>query len=193
MSPKRFLHTLAVEEMTERLGELFECEKIQEMRVAAILHDLTKEYPVEAHLQILETSGACVDKNARMSPKTLHAMTAAAIIPDEFPDFADQTVIGCVRWHTTGHANMTLAEQLVYLADYIDMTRHFPDCVRLRNYFFDAQPENMSRDEKMNHLYRTLLLSYDMTVRSLVDDGAIISADTVIARNEIVAILRSND
>jgi HD superfamily phosphohydrolase YqeK len=88
---------------------------------------------------------------------------------------------------------MTLEEQLVYLADYIDMTRLFPDCVRLRDYFFDAQPQNMSSKEKLRHLYKTLLLSFDMTVRALVDDGSIISADTVIARNEIAAYLRQND
>jgi HD superfamily phosphohydrolase YqeK len=88
---------------------------------------------------------------------------------------------------------MTLEEQLVYLADYIDMTRLFPDCVRLRNYFFDAQPQDMGKNDKMRHLHRTLLLSFDMTVRSLVDDGAIISADTVLARNEIVAYLRENN
>jgi len=126
----------------------------------------------------------------RLAPKTFHAQTAAALVAGKFPEFADETVIGCVRWHTTGHAGMTLEEQLVYLADYIDMTRLFPDCVRLRNYFFDAEPQKMDNDERMLHLYKTLLMSYDMTIRALVDDGAIISADTVIARNEIAATLR---
>lgn len=193
MSQKRFLHTLAVEEMVERLARLFECEKIEELKVAAILHDLTKEYSVDQNMAILQKYGLAVDEYAHLSPKTLHSQTAAALIPDEYPDFADETVISCVRWHTTGHGGMTLEEQLVYLADYIDMTRLFPDCVRLRNYFFDAQPQNMNGNERMRHLYKTLLLSFDMTVRALVDDGSIISVDTVIARNEIAAYLRQND
>ncbi|MBE6693451.1 MAG: HD domain-containing protein [Ruminococcaceae bacterium] len=190
MSQKRFLHTLAVEEMTDRLASLFGCEKREEMCVAAILHDITKECSVDEQLALCEKYGIPDGEHLRLAPKTFHAQTAAALVAGKFPEFADETVIGCVRWHTTGHAGMTLEEQLVYLADYIDMTRLFPDCVRLRNYFFDAEPQKMDNDERMLHLYKTLLMSYDMTIRALVDDGAIISADTVIARNEIAATLR---
>lgn len=190
MSQKRFAHTLAVEEMTRRLAQIFKCEKIEEMCVAAILHDITKECKTEEQIALCHRFGIDVSEQDILSPKTFHARTAAALIAEEYPSFADETVINCVRWHTTGHNSMTLEEQLVYLADYIDMTRLFPDCVRLRNYFFDAQPEGMGREELMLHLNKTLLMSYDMTIRALVDDGSIISADTIMARNEIATALK---
>ena len=190
MSEKRFLHTLAVEEMTRRLAEIFECDKVEQMCVAAILHDVTKEYKTDEQIELCRRYGLDVSEQDVLSPKTFHARTAAAMIGDKYPNFADETVIGCVRWHTTGHADTTLEEQLVYLADYIDATRLFPDCVRLRNYFFDAHPESMEREELMHHLNKTLLMSYDMTIRALVDDGAIISAETVMARNEIATRLK---
>ena len=190
MSQKRFLHTLAVEEMTRRLAELFKCDKIEEMCVAAILHDVTKEYKTEEQIELCRRFGLDVSEQDILSPKTFHARTAAALIAEEYSSFADATVVNCVRWHTTGHSGMTLEEQLVYLADYIDATRLFPDCVRLRNYFFDTHPEDMNREYLMLHLNKTLLMSYDMTIRALVDDGSIISAETVMARNEIATILK---
>ena len=82
---------------------------------------------------------------------------------------------------------MTLADKLVYLADYIDDSRKFPDCVRLRDYFWNAGPENMDMEARLAHLRDTLILSFDMTIRNLLAESVPISADTVLARNELIA------
>ena len=47
MSPKRYAHTLGVERMAVRLGQLFCPEKIPQLRAAALLHDITKEESLE--------------------------------------------------------------------------------------------------------------------------------------------------
>ncbi|MBE6556874.1 MAG: HD domain-containing protein [Ruminococcaceae bacterium] len=187
MSKKRYRHTLAVEEMVLRLGELFvHDEQIMRLRAAALLHDITKEYSVEQQLALCAAYGIRVSSIDMYAPKTFHARTAAAVIPDRYPDFADDTVIKCVRWHTTGHAGMTTCEKLVYLADYIDMSREFEDCVRLRDFFFSADPQMMSRDDRKNHLRETLILSYDMTIQALIREKTPISPDTLAARNELI-------
>jgi HD superfamily phosphohydrolase YqeK len=130
--------------------------------------------------------GIELEKDAYFAPKTLHARTAAALIPVEYPEFADDLIISCVRWHTTGREGMTLEEKIIYLADYIDMSRLFPDCVRLRDYFLSAKPEKMSDSEKDAHLRRTLIMSYDMTMKGLLAEGLTINSDTIAARNELV-------
>ena len=43
MSPQRFVHTAAVEEMIARLCALYCPEHTLPLRAAALLHDLTKE------------------------------------------------------------------------------------------------------------------------------------------------------
>ena len=43
----------------------------------------------------------------------------------------------------------------------------------------------MSREERLTHLRRTLIMSYDMTMRALINEGAVISPDTALARNEL--------
>ena len=111
------------------------------------------------------------------------------LIPALYPEFADDEVVSAVRWHTTGREDMTLLEKIVYLADYIDESRKFEDCVKLRNIFWDACPENMSADERDRHLTKTLLISFDMTLAGLISENAPISDDTFKARNSIILSL----
>ena len=63
-------------------------------------------------------------------PNSLHAKTGAAMAKDLFGVPAE--VENAIRWHTTGHPEMTLLEQIIYLADYIEPTRDFPGVERLR-------------------------------------------------------------
>ncbi len=172
--------------MAARLGELYAPEKINILRAAALLHDITKECSPQWHIDLCAQRGIELEADALIAHKTLHAISAAAIIREEFGELVTDEIIGCVRWHTTGREGMTLCEKLIYLADYIDMSRTFEDCVVLREYFFAAEPEKMSESERLEHLNSTLIRSFDMTVRGLLDDGYPISGDTVRARNSLI-------
>jgi nicotinate-nucleotide adenylyltransferase len=186
MSPKRFHHTAAVEDMVTRLATLYCPEEIPALRAAALLHDITKEYDIPTHIALLTQAGIPPKSGEEYAHKTFHARTAALLIPDNYPAFNCETVVNAVRWHTTGREGMTLTEKLLYLADYIDDSRLFPDCVRLRAFFWDAHPERMTMEDKLTHLRRTLIMSFDMTMRALLAENAVISADTAHARNELV-------
>ena len=186
MSPKRFTHTAAVEEMVARLCALYCPEYTLQLRAAALLHDLTKELTSEAQEALCAAYDIPTDDLQRLSPKTYHAKTAVARILRDFPQFADPIIVDAVRWHTTGHAGMTLTEKLLYLADYIDDSRTFSSCVLLRRYFFGAEPELMTSEERERHLRATLLLSYEHTLKDLLAEGAPIDEDTSRARNELL-------
>lgn len=186
MSQKRFRHTLAVEEMVARLCVLYCPEQALCLRAAALLHDITKELDPDAQERLCRAYGIEVGDEERAAPKLYHAKTAAEMIRADFPMLADPTVISAVRWHTTGHAEMTLPEKLLYLADYIDESRTFQNCVILRRYFFGASPEKMSAEERDALLRETLILSFDMTVRDLLEEGRSVAVDTVQARNALI-------
>lgn len=186
MSPRRFTHTAAVEEMVARLAALYCPEKTYILRAAALLHDLTKEQKETEQEALCEAYGIELTPADRLAPKTHHAKTAAALIPVKYPAFAHEEVISAVRWHTTGRADMTLGEKLIYLADYIDESRTFPDCVTLRTCFWSARPERMTPEERMILLDDVIILSFDMTVRALLEEGTPISPDTVNARNSLL-------
>ncbi len=187
MSPKRFRHTAEVEKMIVRLGELYAPDIIAELRGAALLHDITKEYRTDRQLLICAEHGLEITKEELLAPKTFHARTAAALIPELYPPFGSELIINAVRFHTTGRANMSIAEKLLYLADYIDMSRTFSDCVELREHFFSGKPEEMNTEERERHLNDTLILSFDMTVKGLIAEGSVVSPDTLAARNYLIA------
>ncbi len=189
LSEKRYKHTIAVEEMVTKLAGIYCPDKALDLRAAALLHDITKEYDDKVHISMLSKPGIEFTKEERLAPKTFHARTAALLIPEIYPEFADDDVIAAVRWHTTGRAGMKISEKILYLADYIDMSRVFEDCVKLRDYFFSKNIDDMSEEERLLHLDRTLLKSFDMTIYGLLAEGTVINKDTVNARNSLICAL----
>ena len=157
------------------------------LRAAALLHDLTKEWSTETHADYCRAQDMPLTEEFFLSPKTFHAYTASIRIERELSQFHDPLIVNAVRWHTTGHAGMTLTEKLLYLADYIDESRTFPNCVLLRRFFFGAEPDKMDREQRLALLRDTLILSYDMTIQDLLSDGTAVAEDTNLARNELIA------
>lgn len=186
ISPKRFRHTAAVEEMVARLCALYCPEHTLQLRAAALLHDLTKELTLDAQLELCERYDLPVSEADKLAPKTFHARTAAAKIERETPQFNDPLIVSAVRWHTTGREGMTLTEKLLYLADYIDESRTYPACVLLRRYFFGADPKEMDEEGRLRLLRETMLLSYELTIKDLLQEGNPIAEDTIRARNELL-------
>lgn len=193
MSPFRLEHTLGVEKMAIKLGEIYSPESLNRLRAAALLHDITKELSIAEHTEIYRAHSLEPTREELSAPATLHSVTAALIIPEKYESFADEDVVNAVRYHTVGRENMTLIEKIIYLADYIDETRKYEDCIALREMFFSASPEKMNSDEKIAHLNRVILRSFDMTVADILKNRRILSADTVRARNGIIFELEKTE
>ena len=86
-------------------------------------------------LILAEKYGIVFDKFERENIKLTHAITGAAPSRDLFgvPD----RIYSAIRWHTTGRADMTLLEKIIYLADYIEPTRDFDGVERLRKLAYE--------------------------------------------------------
>jgi len=188
----RLGHTFGVEKMAVILGKLYCPEKIPTLRASALLHDITKEFSVKDHLKVYETYGLAPSKEELASPATLHSATAALLIPQKYPEIVTDEIVGAVRYHTTGRADMTIVEKIIYLADYIEETREYSDCVALRHEFFDAKPEEMNESDRMLHLNKVLLHSFDITIGDLLASGKTISTETVKARNSMIFEINDN-
>ena len=78
---------------------------------------------------------------------------------------------------------------IIYLADYIEPTRKFEDCRQLRAYFWDGIRAGNTAAENLTHLYKTMVLSFDLTIRNLLDEGRVVAPDTVAARNAFLVKL----
>lgn len=191
ISPYRLEHTFGVESMVVRIGALYCPEQLDVLRAAALLHDVTKELSVDEQCDILRSHGLTPTEEQLASPATLHSLTASLIIPEKYPEFATDDVLSAVRYHTTGRENMTLCEKIIYLADYIDETRKYDDCIALREEFFAPKLDEMSIDGLLKHLNRVILHSLDMTVSDLEEKGRIVSSDSLRARESIIIELEN--
>lgn len=183
MSGRRLSHTLAVEREIKKLCEVYAPEKEYTLRAAALLHDITKELSLTKQLQLCEEFGIIYMPEEILTPKIFHSRTAPALIERDFAEFADEEILSAVRWHTTGRADMTLSEQLLFLADYIEDTRTFPSCITLREFFWSGID---GAENKVAHLTNTMIMALDMTVHELCEEKQPIHLDTVSARNSLI-------
>ena len=186
MGEKRYNHTLGVEREIDKLAQLYCPEKREMLRAAALLHDITKEYTAQMQIEVMEKHGIAVSEASLRSPKLFHSLTASLIIPERYPEFASDELVRAVSVHTTGCGSMTLSDKLLYLADYIEDTRTFEDCVALRRFFWNGIDNG---EDILLHLDRTMVMSLDMTIRDLLERGKVIADDTLAARNSLILSL----
>jgi len=184
ISGHRFSHTLSVEKEIIKLCHIFSLSESEtaELRAAALLHDITKEKSPEEHKKLCMENGIPFGNDECESPKVFHAITAEAVIKKHFADYAVESILSPIRYHTTGKENMTLGEKLLYLADYIEETRKFPDCELLRKRFYSVlNPADNA------HLDKILILSFKMTISNLLEEGARIHPATVASYNSLLS------
>ena len=181
MSEKRLKHTLGVEDMAAKIAEIYCPQKTNLLRAAALLHDITKELSTDEQREIALRYGEGLTSDMENAPSTQHSYTASLMIPQLYPHLASQEIIDAVRYHTTGRAEMGLSEKIIYLSDYIDCTRTYPDCVALREMFWGADILGMTEGERLMHLDRVMLKSFEMTIADLKARNKQISRETAEA------------
>ena len=78
---------------------------------------------------------------------------------------------------------MSIFDIIIYLADYIEQGRTFEDCVYLRKFFYDRIKKANTKEERLEVLRKTLVLSFDLTIKNLIEEGKSIDSDTINSRN----------
>jgi nicotinate-nucleotide adenylyltransferase len=126
---KRLPHIRGTEEEAVRLAQRWGAD-VEKMRRAAILHDCTKYLSLEEHLAICDRYGVELDEMERVTEKLLHSKTGAVLARHWFGQ--DDEIYQAIFYHTTARANMSLAEKIIYMADYIEPNRDFPEVEELR-------------------------------------------------------------
>ncbi len=102
---------------------------------AGILHDITKALDAAEQLRLCEKYGIILDSFAIEHHKLLHSKTAAAVAEHIFHE--DRKVIDAIYWHTTGRANMTTMEKILYIADYAEPNRSFDGVEKIREKLYE--------------------------------------------------------
>ncbi len=121
LDPKRVPHVAGTEQEAVKLARRWG-EDEGDAAEAAILHDITKRLTQDEQLRMCREYDIIIDDLERTNEKLLHARTGAAFCKKRFG--VPENIESAIRWHTTGRAGMTRLEKIIYLADYIEPTRH---------------------------------------------------------------------
>ena len=174
LDPKRVPHVAACEAAALSLAERWGADP-EDAREAAILHDITKKFGLEAHIRILEDHGIPVGKLRYAEEKLLHAKSGAALAKAAFG--VTDAVACAIAWHTTGKARMSTLEKVIYLADYIESTRDFPGVEDLRLLSFENLNEAMIMGLEMT--------VKDVQARGITPDRATLDALSDLSQNNL--------
>lgn len=129
LDKQRFEHTLGVERTAREMARIFG-EDEDRAALAGLLHDCAKCLPLSQMVKAARHEE--IDPVMRESKALMHALAGCCMARDVY-NVEDAAVLSAIRWHTTGHADMTALEKIIYLADMIEPNRKpFPGLEELR-------------------------------------------------------------
>jgi len=164
---KRIPHIMGTEEEAVRLAKRWGVDETMARR-AAILHDCTKYLELDEQLALCRKYGVELDGLEQRAVKLLHSKTGACIAKHVFGE--DEQVYQAIFWHTTGKADMSLLEKVIYLADYIEPTRDFDGVEPLRALAYED-------------IDKALLMGMNMTIEEMEQRGNPVHRNTRAARD----------
>ena len=162
LNPNRVAHTLGCRDTAVELARRWGAGETDAAR-AGILHDVTKALDGPLQLTLCEAYGKMLSDFSRKYPKTLHALTGSLVAEVVFGE--NREVVEAIKSHTTGKANMTTLQKIIYIADYMEPCRDFPGVEKLRHLAF-------------TDLDAALKLGLEMTLEHLANQGNEVSPES---------------
>ena len=162
LKPNRVAHVLGCRDTAVELARRWGADETDAAR-AGILHDITKAIDGPLQLTLCEAYGKILSDFSRKYPKTLHALTGSLVAERIFGE--NPAVVSAIEHHTTGKADMTLLEKIIYVADYMEPNRNFPGVEKLRELAF-------------TDIDAALKLGLEMTLEHLAEQGAEVSPES---------------
>ncbi len=150
VSEKRFKHILGVEQAALELAQANDYE-LEKASVAALVHDYAKERS-EAEFKALIVQTGLEQDLLNWNNFIWHGVVGAEIIKKELK-ITDEEILNAVRRHTVGAKEMTMLDQIVYVADYIEPGRDFPGVDQARQLAAESLRAAVEFETKHTLLY----------------------------------------
>ncbi len=178
LPPSRYEHSLRVADVSVQLARHWSYPHLEKAYLAGLIHDcckaLTPKKVMEKQLAQPSWSELLYYKYTAV----WHALIAPEVIPQLW-GITDEDVLSAVKWHTTGRYEMTLLDNLVFVADYIEPGRLFPT----RTYV-----ERLA-DEHLDHAAYSIVIG---NLVSLLSKGHTIHPYTLKCRDYYLSILTAS-
>jgi predicted HD superfamily hydrolase involved in NAD metabolism len=164
-------HTRGCVVTAEKLARKFGLD-VDKAATASYLHDIAKSFSKERQVALALELGMPEDEIASYPPPVLHGSLSALVAQKEL-GIEDAEVLQAIVAHSTGCAGMCDIAKVVFIADYIEVTRRFPAADDLRS----------QGNITLNEFTRGILMR---KVRHLVDKVRVIDTRAVDLWNDLV-------
>lgn len=130
ISKKRFIHTMGVVESSRELAIRYN-ENVEHATISALLHDYAKGFKKAELMKYIEAANIELDEVLMNAHELLHGKVASLIAKEKFK-ILEHNILNAIEYHTTGRANMSKLEKIIYLADFIEPGRVYEGVDELR-------------------------------------------------------------
>ena len=179
MLPERRLrHSLNVAKCAIGLSKIYNCDE-NKAEIAGLIHDCAKYFDNEQVKECVEKYNISLDELEKNNIALSHSTIGAYVAKEEF-NINDEDIINAIKYHTTGKENMSLLEKVIYMADLIEEGRNFPGVDELRKLTYEGKLDD------------AIVLSFNNTIKFVINNNQLIHPRTVKARNYILKELQKS-
>ncbi len=160
LDAKRFAHTVGVAHTAACLA-MSEGIDHEKAFMAGLLHDCAKYMSNKEFIDHCESNGIEISNVERENPALLHSKVGEHLAAVKY-NVTDPEIGSAIRWHTTGHPDMSTLDAVVFTADYIEPNRtHDPDLMIIRKEAFD------NLDKAIYHIYENTMKHLKSSAKTL--------------------------
>lgn len=155
VSNERYKHILSVEEIACFIGENHHLNK-NKLILAALTHDIAKSYTLEQLIDFCHKRDILLDNTESNSHGLLHGKVARIIAQEDY-HIDDEDILNSISSHTTGRINMSIYEEVIFVADYSEPNRKLPNSEAIVDIALINLPEAVFKviTEKLIYVIKT--------------------------------------
>ena len=168
LKESRYRHSLGVEKMAVKLADIYGADA-DKAAFTGRYHDIAKCFDQKTMDENIKRYS--LDERLLGNPALAHSKVGAAILEHEF-GVSDEDILNAVKYHTTARKDMSLLEQITYVADVVEENRTYPDL----KYYQDLAAKDLDQ---------CTLEILEYTISDLTDKYRQIDKDTLRAYNYI--------
>lgn len=171
VTPKRYIHTLGVEEMAVKLAKRYRLDE-EKVRTAAILHDVAKNMSVEDLESICREKfkDELTEEDIKIT-EILHGFVGSWVVENEF-GIKDRSILDAIKYHTIGKKDLDVLGRIIYIADAIEKNRDYPGVEKIR-------------EETLKNLNAGIIYEINHKINYLEKIGGKIHRNTIEMRDEL--------
>lgn len=121
LTKDRLKHSLRVAKEAKNLAIEYNIDA-KKAYIAGLLHDCCKCYDIDKIYQTADKYNFKMDNIFEKQPYLAHSFLGYFVAKNEYL-IQDTEILNSIKYHTTGKANMSELEKIVYIADYIEPKR----------------------------------------------------------------------